>query len=141
MHKLAALICFLVTTPAALAQDKTTIEGLNQRFTAAFASGDFATVAAMYTEDAYLLPPGIEMIKGRAGIQSFWTRASEGIRDLELTTVDVKPLGAEAACEVGTFKLKIKGAESQEIIGKYVVVWQRVGSDWKLATDMWNTSK
>jgi uncharacterized protein (TIGR02246 family) len=141
MHKLAALICFLVTTPAALAQDKTTIEGLNQRFTAAFASGDFATVAAMYTEDAYLLPPGIEMIKGRAGIQSFWTRASEGIRDVELTTVDVKPLGAEAACEVGTFKLKIKGAETQEIFGKYVVVWQRVGSDWKLATDMWNTSK
>ena len=141
MHKLAALICFLVTTPAALAQDKTTIEGLNQRFMAAFSSGDFGTVAAMYTEDAYLLPPGLEMIKGRAAIQAFWTRASEAIRDVELTTVDVKPLGTEAAREVGTFRLKIKGAETQEIIGKYVVVWQRVGSDWKLATDMWNTSK
>jgi uncharacterized protein (TIGR02246 family) len=141
MHKLAALICFLVATPAALAQDKTTIEGLNQRFMAAFSSGDFGTVAAMYTEDAYLLPPGLEMIKGRAAIQAFWTRASEAIRDVELTTVDVKPLGTEAAREVGTFRLKIKGAETQEIIGKYVVVWQRVGSDWKLATDMWNTSK
>jgi uncharacterized protein (TIGR02246 family) len=141
MHKLAALICFLVTTPAALAQDKATIEGLNQRFMAAFASGDFGTVAAMYTEDAYLLPPGLEMLKGRTAIQAFWTRASEGIRDVELTTVDVKPLGSEAAREVGTFRLKIKGAETQEIIGKYVVVWQRVGSDWKLATDMWNTSK
>jgi uncharacterized protein (TIGR02246 family) len=141
MHKLTALIFFLITTSATLAQDKTTIEGLNQRFTAAFSKGEFGAVATMYTEDAYLLPPGAEMIKGRAGIQSFWTKASEGIGDIELTTVDVKPLGADAAREVGTFKLKTKGQEPREMIGKYVVVWQRVGSDWKLATDVWNASK
>jgi hypothetical protein len=23
----------------------------------------------------------------------------------------------------------------------YVVVWEKVGSDWKLATDIWNTNK
>jgi uncharacterized protein (TIGR02246 family) len=141
MHKLTALIFVLITTSATLAQDKTTIEGLNQRFTAAFSKGDFGEVAAMYTEDAFLLPPGTEMIKGRADIQSYWTKASEGMGDVELTTVDVKPLGTEAAREVGTFKLKTKGQEPREIIGKYVVVWQRVGNDWKLATDVWNASK
>jgi len=25
--------------------------------------------------------------------------------------------------------------------GKYVVVWEKVGSDWKLATDIWNEGK
>jgi len=58
-----------------------------------------------------------------------------------LTTVDVKPLGTDAAREVGTFSLKTKGQSQQELIGKYVVVWQKVGSDWKLATDIWNTNK
>jgi ketosteroid isomerase-like protein len=32
----------------------------------------------MYTEDAYLLPSGGEMVKGRAAIQAFWTKAAEG---------------------------------------------------------------
>ena len=44
----------------------------------------------------------------------------------------------DAAREIGTFMLKTKGAQPQEIAGKYVVIWQKVGSDWKLATDIWN---
>jgi uncharacterized protein (TIGR02246 family) len=95
----------------------------------------------MYTEDAYLLPSGGEMVKGRAAIQAFWTKAAEGIGDFKLTTVDVKPLGNDAAREIGTFTLKTKGQPPQEVAGKYVVVWQKVGGDWKLATDIWNTDK
>jgi ketosteroid isomerase-like protein len=37
--------------------------------------------------------------------------------------------------------LKTKGQPPQEVSGKYVVVWQRVGGEWKLATDNWNASK
>jgi ketosteroid isomerase-like protein len=39
------------------------------------------------------------------------------------------------------FSLKTKGATPKEVTGKYVVVWEKVGSDWKLATDIWNTNK
>jgi ketosteroid isomerase-like protein len=55
--------------------------------------------------------------------------------------VDVKPLGPEAAREIGLFTLTTKGQQSQQISGKYVVVWQKVGRDWKLATDIWNIDK
>jgi len=34
-----------------------------------------------------------------------------------------------------------KGQQSQQVVGKYVVVWQKVGTDWKLMTDIWNTDK
>jgi hypothetical protein len=27
------------------------------------------------------------------------------------------------------------------VTGKYVVVWEKVGNDWKLATDIWNDGK
>jgi uncharacterized protein (TIGR02246 family) len=138
MRKIVALMIFLIATFPALAQDRATIERLNQRFTEAFAKGDFTTVAAMYTEDAYLLPPGANIIKGRAGIQAFWAEAGNGIENVELTIVDIRPLGTEAAREVGTFRLKTKGQEPTAITGKYVVVWQKVGNDWRLATDIWN---
>jgi ketosteroid isomerase-like protein len=100
-----------------------------------------AAVATHYTEDAVVLPPGAEMIKGRSAIQSFWKGAAEQIGDIRLTAVDVKPLGTDAAREIGTFSLKTKDQQPQEITGKYVVVWEKVGGDWKLATDIWNTNK
>ena len=136
-----AIVGFAFMTSAALAQDKTTIDKLNAEFMAAFNKRDMAAVGQMYTEDAYLLPSGGGMVKGRAAIQTFWTNAAEGIGDFKLTTVDVKPLGSDAAREIDTFTLKTAGDKPQEVAGKYVVVWQKVGSEWKLATDMWNTDK
>jgi ketosteroid isomerase-like protein len=32
-------------------------------------------------------------------------------------------------------------ATPQEVVGKYVVVWEKVGDDWKLAADIWNDGK
>jgi uncharacterized protein (TIGR02246 family) len=108
---------------------------------AAFNKGDMAAVGQMYIEDAYLLPPGAEIVKGRAAIQTFWTNAAAAIGDLQLTAIDVKALGGDAAREVGTFTLKTKGDKPQEVAGKYVVVWEKTGGQWKLATDIWNSDK
>jgi hypothetical protein len=43
------------------------------------------------------------MVKSRPGIQAFWTKAGQEISDIKLTTVDVKPLGSEAAREIGLY--------------------------------------
>jgi ketosteroid isomerase-like protein len=61
--------------------------------------------------------------------------------ELKLTTQSVRALGSEAAQEIGTFMLKTRGQDPQEMAGKYVVIWQKVGSEWKIATDIWNTNK
>lgn len=135
----AAAVCLSIGP--VYAQDKATIDKLNDAFAAAFNKGDAATVATMYVEDAYLLPPEANLMQGRSAIEQFWKAASEQVQDLKLTTIDVKPLGSEAAREIGSFSLKTKGQPQQEVTGKYVVVWQKVGTDWKLATDIWNSNK
>jgi uncharacterized protein (TIGR02246 family) len=132
---------YLALCVSAAAQDKPTIERLNEQFVAALQKGDMAALGSMYSEDAYLLPPGAEIIKGRAAIQAYWTKAAEGVAGFKLTTLDVKPLGTEAAREVGTFTLTTKGQQPQQIAGKYVVVWEKSGGQWRLASDIWNTSK
>jgi uncharacterized protein (TIGR02246 family) len=142
MIRLPMVLGWLVFAAApVLAQDRTTIEKLNETWTAAFNKGDAAAVAAMYIEDAYVLPPGAEMVKGRAGIEAFWREATQQMGDAKLTTVDLLPLGPGAAREIGTVSLKTKNQASQEIAGKYVVVWLKVGADWKLAADIWNSNK
>ncbi len=141
MWRIVMIMGLLSLGSPALAQSKATIEKLNDVWTAAFNKGDAAAVAALYTEDAYVLPPGSPMVKGRAAIEAFWRQAPQQMSDAKLTTVDVLPLGRSAAREIGTVTLKTKSQPPQEVVGKYVVVWRKVGRDWKLATDIWNTDK
>jgi uncharacterized protein (TIGR02246 family) len=133
--------CLILGAAPAVAQDKATIEKLNDAWTAAFNKGEAATVAAMYTQDAYVLPPGAEIVKGRTAIEAFWRQAAQQMGDAKLTTLDVLPLGRTAAREIGTVTLKTKSQRPQEIVAKYAVVWRKVGGKWKLATDIWNTNK
>jgi uncharacterized protein (TIGR02246 family) len=133
-----ALAAGLITP--ALAQ-QAEIEAVNAKWMDFFNKGDFAGVASLYTDDATAFPPGSGMVKGRAGIEAMWKGMAEKVSDPKVTTLDVKPLGPSAAREIGTFSLKIKGATPQEVTGKYVVVWEKVGSDWKLAADIWNDGK
>jgi uncharacterized protein (TIGR02246 family) len=141
MWRIVTIIACLSFSAPALAQNKATIEKLNDVWTTAFNKGDAAAVAALYTEDAYVLPPGSAMVKGRAAIEAFWRQAAQQMTDAKLTTVDVLPLGRSAAREIGTVTLKTKSQPPQEVVAKYVVVWRKVGRDWKLATDIWNTDK
>ena len=137
----AVLGCLVLGAAPAFGQSKAAIQKLNDAWTAAFNSGDGAAVAAMYAEDAYVLPPGADIVKGRVAIEAFWKQAVQQLGDAKLMTIDVLPLGPSAAREIGMVTLKTKAQPPQEIVGKYVVVWRKIGRAWKLATDIWNTNK
>lgn len=142
MSKIVMLaLCLCVVAVSASAQTVAQIQALNDKWDAAFNKGDAAAMAALYAEDAAVLPPGADMIKGRAGIEKFWGGAVQQLGDAKLTTVDVLPLGSAAAREIGTFSFKTKAATPQDVSGKYVVVWRKIGGKWLLATDIWNTNK
>ena len=139
MRRIAMLaVCFgLVATPV-LAQSKAEIQQLNDQWSAAFNKGDAAGVAAMYAQDAYMLPAGAPMVKGRAAIEGFVKQITQDLGDFKLTTLDVKPLGPAAALEIGTATFKHTG---QNGAVKYAVVWQKEGGSWKLLQDIWNSDK
>ncbi|HEY2125191.1 MAG TPA: SgcJ/EcaC family oxidoreductase [Chthoniobacterales bacterium] len=141
MHRIALVIAFLVGLIAPASAQKAKIEAVNAKWIEFFNKGDFAGVASLYTTDATAFPPGSAMVQGAAAIGAMWKSLAEQASDPKITTVDVKPLGPSAAREIGTFSLKTKGPTPQEVTGKYVVVWEKVGNDWKLAADIWNDGK
>jgi uncharacterized protein (TIGR02246 family) len=124
----------------ALAQ-RADIDAVNAQWIEFFNQGDFAGIASLYTTDAAVFPPGSAMVQGRAAIGELWKGIAEQVGDPKLTTLDVKVLGPSAVREIGTFSLKTRGAAPREVTGKYVVVWEKAGSDWKLAADIWNDGK
>jgi len=141
MRAMALAIAFttLIGMPA-LAQ-QAAIDAANAKWIELFNKGDYAGVSQLYTEDAVALPPGSPMVKGRAAIAAMWKGMAEQAGDPKLTTIEVKRLGPKAAREIGTFSLKTKGPSPKEVTGKYVVVWERVGRRWQLASDIWNDGK
>jgi uncharacterized protein (TIGR02246 family) len=141
MRTLVLTFIVLAGLAAPAFAQKAEIEAANDKWVAFFNKGDFDGVASLYTADATAFPPGSGMVKGRAAIGTMWKGMAEQMTDPKVTTMDVKRLGPAAAREIGTFSLKTKSSPPKEVTGKYVVIWQKVGRDWKLATDIWNEGK
>jgi len=141
MRRTALVIAFVVGLIVPASAQKAEIEAVNAKWIEFFNKGDFAGVASLYANDATAFPPGSAMVQGGAAIGAMWNSMAEKVGDPKLTTLDVKPLGPSAAREIGTFSLKTKGPTPQEVTGKYVVVWEKIGNDWKLAADIWNDGK
>ena len=138
MRRIVPVIAFVVGMSAPAFAQKAEIEAANAKWIEFFNKGDFAGVASLYAADATAFPPGSAMVQGGAAIGAMWKSMAEQVSDPKLTTLDVKSLGPSAAREIGTFSLKTKGPSPQEVTGKYVVVWEKIGNDWKLAADIWN---
>ena len=118
------------------------IKTMNQKFMDAFKRGDAAGIAALYTDEAKLLPPGNQMTTGREAIKSFWQGAmNKGIKEANLETVGIEA-GGDLAYEIGRFALAVQpeSGERTTLTGKYVVVWKKQAGAWKLHADIWNTN-
>jgi uncharacterized protein (TIGR02246 family) len=106
---------------------------------AAFANGDAAGVAAMYTTDGQLAPPNSDVIRGVDAIAGFWQMVMDmGLKSATLETRELEEHG-NAAVEQGLYQLTDAEGNVADH-GKYMVIWQRDGDDWKLHRDIWNTS-
>jgi ketosteroid isomerase-like protein len=128
----------LVLAASAEARDvRSDIAAGNEKFVAAYAKGDAAAIARLYTERASVLPPGSPMVTGRDGIQKVWAGAiGSGLKITSLQTVSVEQYG-NAAREIGRFT----GEGPKPLEGKYVVVWKRVKGTWMLDSDIWNLNQ
>jgi uncharacterized protein (TIGR02246 family) len=113
----------------------------NRRFTAAASRGDSHGMAAVYADDAELLPPNSEPLQGRTGIERFWQGGIEmGIRGIELEMLGLET-GDGFACEVGRCTLRIEPDDGETVtdVGKYMIVHRRQPDDsWRRAVEIFN---
>lgn len=137
---LGVVLALVVAAQAQPGGVKAQIDKANAAFVAAFAKGDAAAIAAMYTTDAQAFPPNSDIVRGRAAIQKLWEGAmGMGVKTVRLQATEVESHGT-VAHEVGTYAMV--GADGKELdSGKYIVIWKRDGTAWKLHRDIWNTNK
>jgi ketosteroid isomerase-like protein len=84
----------------------------------------------------------VPAFKGKDAIRQFWGGfLGMGAINLALFSDDVMQRD-DLAVETGHYEVSItpKGAAAATDSGKYVVVWRRIGGQWKLERDIFNTN-
>ena len=122
--------------------DRQAIDAVRNQFADVYNRGDAAGVAALFTEEARLLPPNSDAVVGREAIQAFYQSAFEaGAGDLLITSLSLD-LEGNVAYDIGEFALTIQpeGAEPIPDKGKYVVILMRAMGAWKVHVAITNTS-
>ena len=125
---------------AAASPDETAIRAQTTNWEKAYNGGDAKSVAALYAEDALLLPPGAPGVSGRAAIQAFVTKdiaspkAGEAVFVINPKT-DVGVSG-NMGWESGMYKVTVKGAVVET--GKFLSVSRKQDGKWLYIRDTWN---
>ena len=118
------------------------IDKQNKKYMEFYNNGDASGVADLHMDDALVMPPNINMVKGKESIKkAISDEISAGATDLVFTTLDMYG-NEEYVTEVGRFLLNVK--DEGEIVmtdsGKYIVLWEQVSkNNWLMKADIWNS--
>jgi ketosteroid isomerase-like protein len=97
-------------------------------------------VAALYTEDAQLLPPGPPVVNGRAAIREFWANDITTGNSTFAIQTDASGLAGDWAWRSGPWQAKAADG-SPNGTGKFVEIWHRTPTGWQLHRDIWNVDE
>ena len=120
---------------------KPIILDINAHWDAAFNSKQPVQVAALYDNDATVLPAGAAQVSGAAAILDFWTNTiAQGIIDHKIEMLDAGVDG-NLAFQRGLWSAAVVNAEGQRqtFSGNLHVLYRRqADGSWKALTHIWN---
>ncbi|MEO5611678.1 MAG: SgcJ/EcaC family oxidoreductase [Sphingomicrobium sp.] len=124
--------------------DEQAIRGHVDRWLQLVKAKDAAAIAELYAEDGAVMPPDAPIGKGRAAIQQTWASMMR-TPGFGLTFVPEQIIvssSGDMALDRGTYRLTIApDGTTQTDTGKYVVVWRKIGREWKAAADIFNSDR
>lgn len=104
---------------------------------AAMNAGDADAIAALYADNARVLPPNAEATIGHDAVREIFGGMIDAGLTAELNVVETQSSG-DLAYNVGTYTLTADGEVVDQ--GKYVETWRRGGDDvWLMTNDIWNS--
>lgn len=118
------------------------IQAAQDRLAEAVSARDAKAAAALYTDDARLIPQGAPACNTPDAIAAFFAGAfANGIVSARFITGEVEGDDAQAA-EIGRYELFAAHPNGERILaaeGRYLVVWRKVDGVWRMHRDMFNT--
>ena len=123
--------------------DEQAIRGHVTRWLQLVKAKDAAGIAELYTEDGAVMPPNAPIGKGRTAIQQAWASMmrTPGFGLTFVPELILVSSSGDMALDRGTYSLTVApDGTTHTATGKYVVVWQKIGGEWKAAADIFNSN-
>jgi uncharacterized protein (TIGR02246 family) len=114
---------------------------LDEAWLDAYKAADFDRLAALYAEDAVLMPTFSEPVQGREAIRNFF---AESVKDVPKRSMALKSFRVEASGNLlvdsgeYTFDGVSTEGKSLHILGNYITVFKNVDGKWRTAIEIWN---
>lgn len=122
-----------------LVELKSVIKKHTEKFTQSHITGDTAFLNRIFAHEARVYPPNSDVVMGYDAIQSV---------NLEWVNYGIKEFREESAyfygnkdllIDEGTYYL-LYGEENTIDKGKYINIWKMEKGEWKILSNIWNTS-
>jgi len=113
------------------------VEDIAAQLEAAFNAKDASALAAMYAEDATLMPPNQPAVKGRVAIRGWFEATLPRVGTVRIAPARTSVFEG-AAFEVGAFSASASGQSGPPNSFKYVLLFTRAGRGWQIQCDIWN---
>lgn len=130
-------------TEASTSADEQAIRDIHTRWAALIQAKDAAAIQQLYGDDAVLMAPGEDEVVGSAAIGARWGRQLqlEGFNFRLNPEQLVISTSGDLAYDRGTYDFAATIPQLGPITdtGKYVLVWQKSGNDWKVISDIFNS--
>lgn len=117
-------------------EDVQAIEAATDVLVRGLSRADISSVADLATETTLVLPPGRRTAKGRAAVE-FWRNLAMAGEGFRMLSTDMATLAEGLVRDVGTLSLRLKRSGEQRLF-RYMVLWQKAGGAWTVATMTWN---
>jgi uncharacterized protein (TIGR02246 family) len=131
----------IISFPAGAQNVGESAEQIRAKWENAHNSGNAKEVAALYSEDAVLLVPNEEQVKGRSAIENLINSQIQefGLSDLRITTDETQEMG-DALYQSGTYTMKAKGPKgTMPVSGDWVTLLKKdADGNWRISRHIWN---
>jgi ketosteroid isomerase-like protein len=111
----------------------------NRLYSQGFEKHQAELVIDRYSTDGAIMAPNAQAITSREGFLAFFNGGYEhGIRKVTFHTINVFGFSGDFVNEEGSYELKDEKGQIMDR-GKYMVVWKKTKSGWKMYRDIFNT--
>ena len=138
----ALALCSLGSSAADPAAEVAAIHAVDRAWVKAYNAGDVDTVAALYDQQAVLLPPGAPAANGRAAIRAYLAKdMAESSKSGLAFSLGAGPAGGvsgDMGWASGTYAVTDRSGRIVET-GKYLSVSRKKDGKWLYVRDTWNS--
>jgi len=138
----AAAACQPAPPKVDTAAEEQAIRAQVAAFNTAIAAYDSTALAALYAQDAALLPPNQGRLEGREAIGQFVAGMQQlQVKMVVTPAVVVVAASGDIAMEEGdwTLTMPMQDGSTFSDNGKYLVAWKKIDGTWLMERDIWNS--